>query len=76
MTRLTHLPSYDILKSIGKVADEYSIQAFVIGGFVRGIFLGKKNYDIDIVCLNDCIFLADKVAKILHFDNIVIEIRF
>ena len=72
MTRLTHFPSYDILKSIGKVADEYSIQAFVIGGFVRDIFLGKKNYDIDIVCLNDCIFLADKVAKILHFDNLVI----
>lgn len=72
MTRLTSFPSYDLLKSIGRIADKYSIQAFVIGGFVRDIFLGRQSYDIDIVCLHDSIFLADKISQVLHFDNLVI----
>jgi tRNA nucleotidyltransferase (CCA-adding enzyme) len=55
----------DILETIGKVADEANYNAYVIGGFVRDLFLYRTNEDIDIVIEGDGIAFAKKYAKLV-----------
>ena len=47
-----------IFKLIGQCADELQLEAFVIGGFVRDIFLEREKKDIDIVVLGSGIDVA------------------
>lgn len=54
----------NILKSIGNVANEIGYGAYVVGGFVRDLFLYRVNEDIDIVIEGDGIAFAKKYAKI------------
>ena len=53
-----------MLKSIGKVADDLGTPAYVLGGFVRDLFLYRPNEDIDIVIEGDGIAFARKFAKL------------
>lgn len=56
-----------IFKVIGNIADDASMECYVIGGFVRDYFLGKKSpKDIDIVVVGSGIDLAKKVASQLQ----------
>ncbi len=55
----------NILHTIGSSANEDGYRAFVVGGFVRDILLGVKNFDIDIVIEGDAISFGRKLAKIL-----------
>ena len=50
------------LRSIGQVADHLSFQAYVVGGFVRDLFLYRRNEDIDIVIEGDGIAFAKTYA--------------
>jgi tRNA nucleotidyltransferase (CCA-adding enzyme) len=52
----------NILKDIGKVADKIDCAAYVVGGFVRDLFLYRPNEDIDIVIEGDGIAFAKKFA--------------
>ncbi|MFO7559655.1 MAG: CBS domain-containing protein [Desulfobacterales bacterium] len=54
----------DMLKSIGETAAELGFNSYVVGGFVRDLFLYRKNEDIDIVIEGDGIAFAKKYAKI------------
>jgi tRNA nucleotidyltransferase/poly(A) polymerase len=54
------LPVFDI---IGRVADQRSMQAYVVGGYVRDLLLKKTSKDIDFVCVGSGIELAEAVAK-------------
>ena len=54
----------DILKTLGEVADEKGYRAYVVGGFVRDLFLYRVNEDIDIVIEGDGIAFAKKYASI------------
>jgi len=54
-----------ILKKIGGVADELGYNAYVVGGFVRDLFLYRDNEDIDIVVEGDGIEFARKYANIM-----------
>lgn len=54
---------HPIFKVIGTVADENNLQTFVIGGYVRDIFLNRPSKDIDVVVIGDGILLAEKVAE-------------
>jgi tRNA nucleotidyltransferase (CCA-adding enzyme) len=54
----------DMLKSIGETATELGYNSYVVGGFVRDLFLYRKNEDIDIVIEGDGIAFAKKFAKI------------
>lgn len=54
-----------LLKTIGKAAQEKGTPAFLIGGFVRDKIMQRTTKDIDVVCLGDGIELAEGVAKIL-----------
>jgi poly(A) polymerase len=47
---------------ISEVASEMNVECYVIGGFVRDIFLKRPSKDIDIVTVGSGIELAKKVA--------------
>ncbi len=53
----------NILRSIGETATEIGCNAFVIGGFVRDLFLYRSNEDIDIVIEGNGIEFAKKFAQ-------------
>ena len=55
----------DLLKTIGKVADEIGCGAYVIGGFVRDLLLYRNNEDVDIVIEGDGIAFAKKYAPLV-----------
>ncbi|MDD2476886.1 MAG: tRNA nucleotidyltransferase, partial [Dysgonamonadaceae bacterium] len=52
-----------IFRLISESADELSLETYIIGGYVRDIFLYRKSSDIDIVTVGSGIKLAKAVAK-------------
>ena len=52
-----------MLREIGRVADEIGAPAYVVGGFVRDLFLYRSNEDIDIVVEGDGIAFGRKYAQ-------------
>ncbi|PIU42163.1 MAG: hypothetical protein COS99_01740 [Candidatus Omnitrophica bacterium CG07_land_8_20_14_0_80_42_15] len=54
---------YSILTLIGKTADQMGYKAYIVGGFVRDLFLGRKNFDVDISVEPDGIKFAGELAK-------------
>ena len=56
-----------IFDMISGIFEEYSIEGYVIGGYVRDCILKRNNTkkDIDIVVVGDGILAARKVASIL-----------
>ena len=52
-----------ILRDIGRVAAEIDCRAYVVGGFVRDLFLYRSNEDIDIVIEGDGIAFAKRYAE-------------
>ncbi|MGC3977817.1 MAG: HD domain-containing protein [Paludibacteraceae bacterium] len=52
-----------IFSLISETADELHLETYVIGGYVRDIFLQRPSKDIDIVAVGDGIQLAEKVYK-------------
>jgi poly(A) polymerase len=57
-----------LFKLIAQCADELGIEAYVIGGYVRDIFLARNNKDIDVVALGRGIDLAEAVKRKLGED--------
>ena len=55
--------SKSIFRLLSEVADELGLETYLIGGFVRDIFLYRKSNDIDIVTVGSGIKLAKGVAK-------------
>ena len=47
---------------VSEAADELGVEAYVIGGYVRDIFLNRPSKDIDIVAVGSGIELAKRVA--------------
>ena len=54
-----------IIKAITKEADKLHVDAYVVGGYVRDIFLNRPSEDIDVVCVGSGILLAEAVAASL-----------
>ena len=52
------------LRKIGEVAESLNFEAYVVGGFVRDLFLYRNNEDIDIVIEGDGIIFAKAYAEI------------
>ncbi|WP_163327740.1 CBS domain-containing protein [Desulfurobacterium thermolithotrophum] len=52
-----------LIKKIGEFADEFGVNAYIVGGFVRDLILGRKNFDVDIVIEGDATEFAKKIAK-------------
>lgn len=52
-----------ILHLIGETADQLGLECYVIGGWVRDLFLHRPSTDIDVVVVGSGISLAEAVAK-------------
>lgn len=55
-----------ILKKIGEIADNYSYEIYVVGGFVRDNIIGISKTDYDITVVGDAIQFAKIIAKELN----------
>ena len=54
---------HKIFEIISEAADEAGKECYVIGGYVRDIFLKRPSKDIDVVVVGSGIELAEKVAQ-------------
>jgi poly(A) polymerase len=57
---------HKIFGIISKAADEMLQETYIIGGYVRDLYLKRPSKDIDIVTVGSGIELAKKVAKMLQ----------
>ena len=55
--------THPIFKNIADCANQLGVDAYVIGGFVRDIYLGRESKDIDVVTIGKGIELAELVYK-------------
>ena len=55
-----------IFDRIAQEAETLGVQAYVIGGFVRDLVLGRPSKDIDVVCIGSGIALAEAVGNALR----------
>ena len=56
---------HPVFRVIGRIADSMDREVYVVGGYVRDIFLGRKSQDIDFVTVGSGIELAGAVARAL-----------
>jgi poly(A) polymerase len=55
-----------IFKTLSSIADKNSTEAYVIGGFVRDLFLDRPSKDIDVVVVGSGIAYAEAVGRKLN----------
>ena len=60
-----------VLKRAGKIASENNKQIYVVGGFVRDLFIQKKPVEIDLMIIGDGIEFAEILAKDLEVKKVV-----
>lgn len=66
----------DLLRSIGALADQMRVQAYVVGGYVRDLLLETGDKDIDILVIGDGIEFAKAFAKETGTGSVVAFERF
>ncbi|MCR5158785.1 MAG: CCA tRNA nucleotidyltransferase [Prevotella sp.] len=54
-----------IFRLTGQVADEMGVECYVVGGYVRDIFLQRPSNDIDVVVVGSGIEVATRLKKLL-----------
>lgn len=52
-----------IFKMISETADEMGIECYVVGGYVRDIFLKRPSKDIDVVVVGSGIEIAQALGR-------------
>jgi len=62
----------EILIRVGVVADRENIDAYVVGGYVRDMLLGREVKDTDIVVIGSGVEFAKKVAKDFGRTNLIL----
>ncbi len=62
---IKHL-KHPVFAFLGNLADDLNIEIFVIGGFVRDIFLNRASKDVDILVVGNGPFFAQKAAETLN----------
>jgi poly(A) polymerase len=55
-----------IFKTLSSIADKHNTEAYVIGGFVRDLFLDRPSKDIDVVVVGSGIEYAEAVGRKLN----------
>ncbi|MDE6682051.1 MAG: tRNA nucleotidyltransferase, partial [Muribaculaceae bacterium] len=55
-----------VFRQIGETADAMGREVYVVGGYVRDIFLNRSSSDIDFVTVGSGIELAERVAERLN----------
>jgi tRNA nucleotidyltransferase (CCA-adding enzyme) len=64
-----------VLRDMGETAEAMGVNAYIVGGFVRDIFLHRNNLDVDLVIEGDGIAFAQKVAA-LHKSRVKVHKAF
>lgn len=64
-----HFLTHPIFGLVSRVASKEGVRAFVIGGFVRDCFLGRKTDDIDIVVEGSGTAFAEAVAGAIEDES-------
>lgn len=54
---------YAIIRKIGREADRQGVAAYLVGGIVRDLILGRDNWDVDIVMESDAVRFAQGLAE-------------
>lgn len=73
--QLQDLPQFDLFQTIGRVADSLKTEAFLVGGFVRDLYLNRPSKDVDVLVLGKGIDFAKAVhqelgtGKLSYFKN-------
>jgi putative nucleotidyltransferase with HDIG domain len=52
-----------VFKIISKAADKLQVDTYLVGGYVRDLFLARESKDIDVVCVGSGIALAEAVTR-------------
>ena len=60
-----------VLKRAGKIASENNKQIYLVGGFVRDLFIQNKPVELDLMIIGDGIEFAELLAKDLKVKKIV-----
>lgn len=60
---LAQLLDKDIFKTIGRVADHLHMECYVVGGYVRDLFLERASNDIDVVVVGSGIRVAEELKN-------------
>ena len=61
--KLQSHPKIDIFKGIGRIADNMGLQAYLVGGFVRDLFLNRESKDVDILVVGSGIEFSNRVNE-------------
>lgn len=62
--------THPVFKVVRQIVEEEALEAYVIGGFVRDIFLERTRKDIDIVVVGSGMDLAEKAAERLRVKKV------
>ena len=62
---LAQLLDQEIFHQIADVADHMGVECYVVGGYVRDIFLERPSNDIDVVVVGSGIQVAEELKKLL-----------
>ena len=62
---LAQILDREIFHQIGQAADELRMECYVVGGYVRDIFLERPSKDIDVVVVGSGIKVAEELKRML-----------
>ncbi|EFM01301.1 CCA tRNA nucleotidyltransferase [Hoylesella marshii] len=62
---LTTLLDQNIFHRISEAADDLQLECYVVGGYVRDLFLERPSNDIDVVVVGSGIKVADRLKQLL-----------
>ena len=63
--------AYSILKIAGELGKKHNLKVFVVGGFVRDLFLNRKSIEVDLMVEGDGIKFSQLLANELGVKKIV-----
>lgn len=63
MTEFLHEQVLEMLRKLGERASLLGVRAYVVGGFVRDLLLGRQNEDLDIVIEGDAVAFLESWVK-------------
>ncbi|MDH5381254.1 MAG: CCA tRNA nucleotidyltransferase [Cyclobacteriaceae bacterium] len=64
---------YSSIDIVTQAASNLNVEVYIVGGYVRDLFLERKCKDIDFVCLGSGIALANEVGKLLGTKPVVFK---
>lgn len=67
---LSQYLKHPVFKVTSEIVTEQGLQAYVIGGYVRDLLLGRPSKDIDIVVVGDGLHLAEQCAQKLRVKKV------